>query len=145
MRSITRILAEALSCRRPMRVARQRALSTTGVDGALALPALSTAFTAYAYCTPAGTVSLKNGSWIGDGVIGSSGAPGRLAPRITMYPARSRSVLGSQIRLIAPSLGIAVNPFGTAGGNVSVSVSHGAAAGSLSTVSPPTVSAVRTT
>jgi len=55
------------------------------------------------------------------------------------------SVFGSQIRLIAPSLGIAVAALGTAGGNVSVSISHGAAAGSLSIVSPPTVSAVRTT
>ena len=61
----------------------QRAVSTARADGGLALPALSTARTAYTYAIPGFTVSLNDGSTIGAGVIGWSVSAGS-TPRSTM-------------------------------------------------------------
>lgn len=104
------------------------------------MPALSTARTAYTYAMPACTPSRNDGSTIGTGVIGCSVSAGS-TPRSTMYPARSFSAFGSQMRLIAPSPEIALSSFGAAGGNVSTSVSHAAGDDSLSIVASPIFSA----
>ena len=58
-------------------------------------------------------------------------------PRKTMYPAKSVSVLASQIRLMAPSLATAASDVGAFGGNVSVGDRHAAGDGSLATESCP--------
>src|SRR5439155_23753874 len=111
----------------------QRAVAGTRFDGGLALPALSIACTAYTYATPAWTVSGKVVSGIGVGVIGSSLSPGA-GPRSTTYPARSFSVFGSQIRLMAPAVGTAFRSFGAAGGNVSLRVMQAGGGASLSSI-----------
>src|SRR5215831_1196560 len=115
-----------------------RAVSIWRADGALWLPARSTATIAYTCEMPPATLSVKCVSLIGVGVIGSSGiesiAPSCGVPRSTMYPARSLSLFGSQIRLIAPALAIVLKPEGAAGANVSTSVVQSGGPASLSIV-----------
>src|SRR5262252_388226 len=125
-----------------------REVSTWRADAALRLPARSTATTAYTCAMPDATASVKCVSVIGDGVIGSSGiesiAPSCGVPRSTMYPARSLSVFGSQIRLIAPALAIVARPDGAAGAKVSTSVVHSGGPASLSIVALATRTVART-